>query len=66
MDFAEALDNSELESFGFTDDFVIEVWGIVTDAKSGRLAPPPNHPLSFPDEDEDLSHLAMGRRSRVK
>ncbi|XP_040571084.1 PDZ domain-containing protein GIPC3 [Lepeophtheirus salmonis] len=37
MDFAEAIDNSSLEPFGFTDDFIIELWGIVTDAKSGRL-----------------------------
>lgn len=37
MELAEAVDNSELESFGFTDDFLIDVWGIVTDAKSGRL-----------------------------
>nr|CAD7458467.1 unnamed protein product [Timema tahoe] len=27
MDFAEAIDNSELEEFGFTDDFIIELWG---------------------------------------
>ena len=38
MDFAEAIDNSDLESFGFTDDFIFELWGAVTDAKSGRLA----------------------------
>ena len=38
MDFAEAIDNSDLESFGFTDDFIFELWGVVTDAKSGRLA----------------------------
>jgi hypothetical protein len=37
MDFAEAIDNSELEEFGFTDDFVIEMWGVITDARSGRL-----------------------------
>ncbi|KAK0082543.1 hypothetical protein PV325_010203 [Microctonus aethiopoides] len=37
MDFAEAIDNSDLEAFGFTDDFVIELWGAVTDARSGRF-----------------------------
>lgn len=37
MDFAEAIDNSELEEFGFTDDFIIELWGVITDARSGRL-----------------------------
>ncbi|XP_003707515.2 PDZ domain-containing protein GIPC-like protein kermit [Megachile rotundata] len=36
MDFAEAIDNSDLEEFGFTDDFVIELWGAVTDARAGR------------------------------
>jgi len=40
MDFAEAIDNSDLESFGFTDDFIFELWGVVTDAKSGRLSQP--------------------------
>ena len=38
MDFAEAIDNSDLEFFGFTDDFIFELLGAVTDAKSGRLA----------------------------
>ncbi|XP_031630710.1 PDZ domain-containing protein GIPC1 isoform X2 [Contarinia nasturtii] len=33
MDFAEAIDNSDLEAFEFTDDFIIELWGAVTDAK---------------------------------
>ncbi|KAL9914956.1 PDZ domain-containing protein GIPC1 isoform X2 [Glossina fuscipes] len=33
MDFAEAVDNSDLESFGFTDDFIIELWGAITDAR---------------------------------
>ncbi|XP_049783037.1 PDZ domain-containing protein GIPC3 isoform X1 [Schistocerca cancellata] len=37
MDFAEAIDNSELEEFGFSDDFIIELWGAITDARSGRL-----------------------------
>lgn len=34
---AEAVDASDLDDFGFTDDFVIELWGVVTDARSGRL-----------------------------
>ena len=37
MDFAEAIDSSELEEFGFTDDFIIELWGVITDARSGRF-----------------------------
>ncbi len=36
MDFAEALDESDLSMFGFTDSFVFELWGAITDAKSGR------------------------------
>lgn len=36
MDFAEAIDASDLEAFGFTDDFIIELWGAVTDARQGR------------------------------
>lgn len=36
MDFAEAIDNSDLEAFGFTDDFIIELWGAITDARRHR------------------------------
>ena len=43
MDFAEAIDSSDLEFFGFSDDFIFELWGAVTDAKSGRLAAPPTN-----------------------
>lgn len=39
MDFAEAIDSSDLEEFGFTDDFIIELWGVITDARDGRLKP---------------------------
>lgn len=39
MDFAEAIDHSDLEEFGFTDDLIIEMWGVITDARSGRLKP---------------------------
>ncbi|TMW40583.1 hypothetical protein DOY81_014337 [Sarcophaga bullata] len=38
MDFAEAIDNSDLESFGFTDDFIIELWGAITDARRKKAA----------------------------
>ncbi|KAF5298114.1 hypothetical protein FQA39_LY02538 [Lamprigera yunnana] len=37
MDFAEAIDASELEEFGFSDDLIIELWGAITDARAGRL-----------------------------
>lgn len=33
MDFAEAIDSSDLEAFEFTDDFIIELWGAITDAR---------------------------------
>ncbi|XP_068630318.1 PDZ domain-containing protein GIPC3 [Battus philenor] len=38
MQLAEAIDNSDLQEFGFTDEFIIELWGVITDARSGRLA----------------------------
>ncbi|KAK5645138.1 hypothetical protein RI129_006438 [Pyrocoelia pectoralis] len=37
MDFAEAIDNSDLEEFGFSDDLIIELWGAITDARAGRI-----------------------------
>lgn len=37
LDFAEALDDSDLGAFGFTDDFIFEMWGAITDVKSGRV-----------------------------
>ena len=37
MEFAEAIDNSDLEELGFTDDFVIELWGVITDVRAGRI-----------------------------
>jgi hypothetical protein len=33
MEFAEAIDNSELEEFGFPDEFLVEIWGAVLDSK---------------------------------
>lgn len=64
MEFAEALDTSELESFGFTDEFIIDIWGIVTDAKSGRFKAAPS---SIEDYDEDFAKLTNSiSRGRVK
>ncbi|CAK1553711.1 unnamed protein product [Leptosia nina] len=37
MQLADAIDNSDLQEFGFTDEFIIELWGAITDARSGRL-----------------------------
>ncbi|SPP75227.1 PDZ domain-containing protein GIPC3 [Drosophila guanche] len=40
MDFAESIDSSDLESFGFTDDFIIELWGAITDARRKSTTTP--------------------------
>ena len=37
MELAEAIDNSDLEAFGFTDDFIIEIWGAITGNKSFQI-----------------------------
>lgn len=37
MQLADAIDNSDLQEFGFTDEFIIELWGAITDARAGRL-----------------------------
>ena len=34
MELAEAIDNSDLEAFGFTDDFIFELWGAITGIQS--------------------------------
>lgn len=39
-DFAVVIDTSDLADFGFTDDFVFDLWGAISDAKSGRLTKP--------------------------
>ncbi|XP_029644137.1 PDZ domain-containing protein GIPC3 [Octopus sinensis] len=36
-DFAMAVDASDLEAFGFADDFIFDLWGAINDAKTGRL-----------------------------
>ncbi len=37
-DFVIAIDGSDLQEFGFSDDFIFDLWGAVSDAKAGRLA----------------------------
>ncbi|XP_018562249.1 PDZ domain-containing protein GIPC3 [Anoplophora glabripennis] len=37
MDFAEAVDDSDLQAFQFTDELIIELWGAITDARDGRI-----------------------------
>lgn len=36
-EFTVSIDESDLQSFGFTDDFIFDMWGAISDAKSGRL-----------------------------
>lgn len=36
-EFAVAIDESDLGAFGFTDDFIFDLWGAINDAKEGRL-----------------------------
>ena len=36
-DFTVGMDDSDLKDFGFTDDFIFDLWGAISDAKSGRL-----------------------------
>ena len=36
-EFAVALDHSDMGGFGFTDDFIFDLWGSISDAKQGRL-----------------------------
>lgn len=37
MDFADSIDASDLGEFGFTTDFIIEMWGVITDVRAGRI-----------------------------
>lgn len=36
-EFAVAIDNSDLRDFGFTESFIFDLWGAISDAKQGRL-----------------------------
>ncbi|CAF0762088.1 unnamed protein product [Didymodactylos carnosus] len=36
-DFALAIDESEIGAFSFTDEFIFDLWGVIGDAKNGRL-----------------------------
>ena len=38
VEFTEELEKTELAMFGFSDEFIYELWGDIGDAKSGRLA----------------------------
>lgn len=36
-EFSTAIENSDLSEFGFTEMFVFDLWGAISDAKQGRL-----------------------------
>ena len=37
VDFTQAVQDSDLADFGFTHDFIFDLWGAISDAKQGRL-----------------------------
>lgn len=37
VDFTQAVQESDLADFGFTHDFIFDLWGAISDAKQGRL-----------------------------
>jgi hypothetical protein len=38
-EFFEAISNSEISDFGFSEDFIFDLWGAISDARAGRLHP---------------------------
>jgi hypothetical protein len=36
-DFATAIDDSEIGSFNFTDEFIFDLWAAIDDIKNGRV-----------------------------
>ncbi len=38
-EFCEKVNESEIADFGFSEDFIFDLWGAINDAKSGRLQP---------------------------
>jgi len=38
-EFCEKINESEIADFGFSEDFVFDLWGAINDAKAGRLQP---------------------------
>ena len=36
----DSFQQSDLAMFGFSDDFIIDLWGAISDAKGGRLNKP--------------------------
>ena len=46
-EFAVAIENSDLRDFGFTESFIFDLWGAISDAKHGRLAAVQNFDEQF-------------------
>lgn len=38
-EFCNALTGSEIADFGFSEDFIFDLWGAISDARDGRLKP---------------------------
>ena len=38
-EFCEIITQSEIADFGFSEDFIFDLWGAISDARSGRLQP---------------------------
>lgn len=36
-EFCEVISQSEISDFGFSEDFIFDLWGAINDARSGRL-----------------------------
>jgi PDZ domain-containing protein GIPC len=37
IDFVQAIENSDLGQFQFSQDFIFDLWGSINDARNGRL-----------------------------
>ena len=38
-EFCEVITNSEISDFGFSEDFIFDLWGAINDARTGRINP---------------------------
>ena len=37
IEFQEAVENSDLEELRLFDEFLIDLWGVITDVRDGRV-----------------------------
>ena len=49
-EFASAMEQSEFNDFGFTEDFIFDLYGAISDAKQGRLKKTTTQATEFPGE----------------